>query len=199
MEKVALAGAYPLVLDHCRRCGGVWFDAGEVTRLRSRAPKQLWDQVVMKPRASATPCHGCQTPLDRAAERCTACGRANRIDCPSCSRALDRHPRGGMELDRCGGCGGVWVDHDELASLWSAAAMMVASGPSPAGYSRDPSGNLALDWVPGDAVFELPRAIFEVAVNAPDLLGAAAELALDAAGAVFEAVLWILAGLLDGI
>jgi hypothetical protein len=35
-----------LVLDHCARCGGVWFEAGEVQRLRSCEAELLWREAI---------------------------------------------------------------------------------------------------------------------------------------------------------
>lgn len=199
MEKVVLAGPVPLVLDHCRRCGGVWFDSGEVEQLRRRAAKQLWDQVVKPLPVSVTPCHGCHAPLDRDAERCPACGRSNRIDCPSCHRELDRRRPRGVSLDHCGGCRGVWVDHAELASLWTLG--IAAVGTAAATSSRS---SLALDLISNvdpapDLIYYGAKALGEAATHAPDLLAGAGELLFQAAGHVFEAVLTILAGLLEGL
>ena len=41
------------------------------------------------------------------------------MNCPKCETApLEAGlGAGGMELDRCGACGGVWLDKDEFAAL----------------------------------------------------------------------------------
>ena len=34
-----------VLLDHCERCGGVWFEAGEVQQMRQLRPELLWRAI----------------------------------------------------------------------------------------------------------------------------------------------------------
>jgi Zn-finger nucleic acid-binding protein len=45
------------------------------------------------------------------------CARRRRVECPGCGTAMDVGNYGGdsgVFIDRCPGCGGVWLDHAEL-------------------------------------------------------------------------------------
>jgi Zn-finger nucleic acid-binding protein len=202
MELVSLGGAGGLVLDHCRRCGGVWFDSGEVARLRARPPTELWKHVI--PRASATSalCHDCHAPIERDADTCAACGWKNRIACPSCDKPMERVTRAGRVLDSCRGCQGVWMDRAELLTVWSAAAMAVPQGSG----SAVAAGTADVGF---DAIFFAPDLVFygahaaghavsatgHVLAAAPEAALGAGEVVVEAAGGVFGAVLDILGGL----
>jgi Zn-finger nucleic acid-binding protein len=39
------------------------------------------------------------------------------IACPKCDEVLDRLSSGGVEVDICESCGGIWLDRGELAKL----------------------------------------------------------------------------------
>src|ERR1043165_4728008 len=65
MEKIALGRPGKiLVLDHCGRCGGIWFEKGETQRLTWHSPAELWKLVPPRSHILRPPCHGCGTPLD---------------------------------------------------------------------------------------------------------------------------------------
>ena len=120
MEKVTLtdsAGA-PLTLDHCSRCGGVWFEKGEVQRLRRIDATALWREIVQREGVHTMSCHSCRTPLARSAADCQACGWEVELDCPTCDRPMRVAEQAGMHLDYCTHCKGVWFDHDELTGVW---------------------------------------------------------------------------------
>ena len=122
MEKVTLAALPPahadLVLDHCTRCGGVWFEAGEVQQLRRTDAERLWREIVRREDPHVMQCHSCRSPLPREAESCEVCGWTVKLDCPTCARPLDVSEQSGMRLDYCRHCRGVWFDHVELAGIW---------------------------------------------------------------------------------
>jgi Zn-finger nucleic acid-binding protein len=119
MEKVRLrAGVRILVLDHCPRCGGVWFEKGEAQQLTQLSPIELWKHVPPRQDIPRPPCHGCNTPLDRDAERCDVCRRKNELSCPVCDRTMERRVHDGLVLDVCASCRGVWFDHKELKHVW---------------------------------------------------------------------------------
>ncbi|MQA91250.1 MAG: hypothetical protein GEU90_13635, partial [Gemmatimonas sp.] len=121
MEKVRLGGSRQgLEVDHCRRCGGVWFEPGEVQQLRSAPQDELWTKLGER---SSTPtlCHDCHAPLERSAERCSGCGASNLLDCPDCAHPMHVELYSGLRLDVCRRCNGVWFDHHELEAIWGAA------------------------------------------------------------------------------
>lgn len=109
----------PLELDACGRCGGVWFDAGELPRLRTLRPESLWRAVELRPDAFRMKCHECHASFDRNQKTCPACGWENRLRCPSCKAKLTVVEQGGLRLDACTTCRGVWFDNVELAAVWN--------------------------------------------------------------------------------
>lgn len=120
MEKVSLGtDTASLTLDHCPRCGGVWFEKGEAQQLTRHAPSELWKHIPPRESSPKPPCHNCHAPLDRDAEKCAVCGRKNELACPVCDRTMERRRTSGLALDVCSNCKGVWFDHAELKSLWS--------------------------------------------------------------------------------
>ncbi|MEX1181729.1 MAG: zf-TFIIB domain-containing protein [Gemmatimonadota bacterium] len=118
MEKVTLSGGDPLVLDHCARCGGVWFEKGEVQRLRKTDAALLWREVVQRDGIHAMQCHSCRTHVARNEPACLACGWKVVLDCPVCDRPLRVADQDGMRIDYCTHCQGAWFDHDELTGIW---------------------------------------------------------------------------------
>jgi hypothetical protein len=99
-------------LDHCPRCRGLWFDAGELAVLaeklgRSPAPTE-----------------------DAALERAGA-PEAPR-SCPRCDRSMDKGYLGSAPrvlVDRCAAGHGLWFDHEELGALVSQMAAAPGSRP----------------------------------------------------------------------
>ncbi|HYW06834.1 MAG TPA: zf-TFIIB domain-containing protein [Longimicrobium sp.] len=205
MEKAPVGGA--LVLDHCRRCGGVWFDDGEVARLRAHPVGDLWKRVTAAPLSSRVPCHSCHAPMRRNLDACPACGWRNRIDCPACDVTMEREVRrAGLVADSCRGCGGVWLDHAELSMVWSAAfaavlPVLAEQRTSSGGWGLDVPVDLMGDVIGGGAELlgHVASASVEVIAALPQLALGAAEVAAHVAGLIFQVVLEILCGLLDGL
>ncbi len=85
-------------IDACVRCGGLWFDAGELAKVMQGYDEQL-------------------CPTGRVAD-----GLGKRLDtterhCPHCRDELIEHelsPGNPIPVDVCPRCDGVWLDHDEL-------------------------------------------------------------------------------------
>lgn len=69
LEKVVVADG--LTLDHCPRCGGVWFEAGEVQRLRRTDAAALWREIVQRDGVHAMQCHSCRTHMPRTDTSCS--------------------------------------------------------------------------------------------------------------------------------
>jgi Zn-finger nucleic acid-binding protein len=201
-----------LILDYCRRCGGVWFDAGEVRALREAQPKGLGRTVTLRETAFRMPCHSCHAIMERNAASCPSCGWHNRLDCPTCQQPLERIERDTLTLDACRSCRGVWFDNHELAQIWNME--MRRKLPT---VKRDDGALVVADyflidaflWVP-DLVF-LPAAGLAHAADAAagaageivggglagvaDAAGGAVDAAGDAAGSVFEVIAEIIGGL----
>jgi Zn-finger nucleic acid-binding protein len=107
-----------LTLDHCRRCGGVWFEAGEVQLLRRIDATELWRAIVQRDGIHSMQCHSCRTYIPRTAGECHLCGWRVELDCPVCDRPMRMSAQDGLRLDYCTHCRGVWFDHDELTGIW---------------------------------------------------------------------------------
>lgn len=207
MEKTRVGARGELVLDSCRRCGGIWFELGEVQRLKRLRPQTLWDRVGLRDTPVVAQCHECHAPLDRNAARCGACNRPNSIACPACDRTMDAQTEHGLRLDVCRDCKGVWFDHVELAAIWTLALERTAhlrpsarrAGP---GHMGVDSGAIiladALAYSPELVVYGARAAGYAVATSAEALANAPEAAAsfmggvAEAAASVFEAVLGII-------
>ncbi|MEL7506526.1 MAG: zf-TFIIB domain-containing protein [Cyanobacteria bacterium J06554_1] len=107
-----------LTLDCCHRCGGVWFDEGEVQLSQKIQSPKVRQHISQKLRPWMIHCQNCNTLMDRNLEHCGTCGWHNRINCPVCTKVLERKRHKGLTLDICHSCHGVWFDQTELATLW---------------------------------------------------------------------------------
>ena len=90
--------AGPVIVDWCRKCGGVWFGPGELKEVDWEG----WTNIVMPSR------------YDIAEDS----GRA--IDCPDCSEALEPRKLRQKEdviVDFCTACGGIWFDANEAKTV----------------------------------------------------------------------------------
>ena len=201
LQKTRLADkSSELVLDSCTRCGGIWFDLGEVQHLRRQPQRALWAKVPEQPLVSGMLCHDCQAHMDRNAGKCPACGWRNLIDCPSCDRPLTPETHDGLRLDVCRKCKGVWFDRVELSAIWS---LGVASARRRSGVAGDVSLGVA------DVLMYSPDLLFfgaqsagmvveggvELLAHAPEAAAGFFEGAGDIAAAAFEAVMNIFDGL----
>jgi Zn-finger nucleic acid-binding protein len=204
LSKVTIGPQKLLVLDYCRRCGGIWFESGEVQQLRRARPATLWSEVVQRREAVKMACHSCHALIDRNQSECEGCGWKNTIECPSCARPMKAQSYEGLRLDVCSKCKGIWFDHEELAAIWSLnleASLVKRRGG--AGLDADDSFVLmsALAYSP-DVLFYGAHAAgyaiqgsVQALGSAPDALAAAAEGAGEAASGVFDAIVSIIEGL----
>jgi Zn-finger nucleic acid-binding protein len=194
-----------LTLDLCPRCGGIWFDSGELDRLRAGTRFILLDPSLTGIRTAR--CHGCSAALDRNAERCPACGAPNHLDCPQCDRELKRVEHQQATVDVCAKCRGVWFDRHEIASVWTLAlatalqGRLAAGGDALSGSPDVASVVDALSYSPdvGGLIIEgsvrSATAVLDGLASAPEAAGLVAE----AAGSVFEVLLSIIGAILEGL
>lgn len=222
MEKTRIGSHGELVLDSCGRCGGIWFELGEVQRLGRHQPQALWERLPRRDQPFRMQCHACHAPMDRNAATCPACAWRNSMDCPMCDRPMHAEVHDGLRLDLCRACKGVWFDHVELAAIWTLALERTAHRSSGTGLASSHSGRRAMDTA-GDGVETLayvlaysPDLLFygahaagyavqasaEALASAPEAAAGlaaasveAASVAGEAAASVFEAVLEIIGGL----
>ena len=202
MEKIHIRDkAGTLTLDTCPRCGGLWFERGEVGQLTTRKPSSLRSHVTTRTDRVRPPCLGCHSPLDRDAEKCGVCGQRNVLHCPSCDREMDRREHAGLVLDFCRHCHGVWFDNAELSAIWR----VNLSAGRQLGRRRTSATDVAAATAEGlaEAMFWSPHLVVHGGVAVVDLVahtaGPAAEAIGGAAEGVFSAVLEIISGLFDGL
>jgi hypothetical protein len=199
MEKARLEGSGGgLTLDYCTRCGGLWFDRGEVGQLAQRKPTAIRQFVPERAERVRPPCPGCHAPLDRDAEKCPACGQRNVLDCPVCDEPMERRAHAGLVLDLCKRCHGVWFDNAELSAIWrvnlaAATASARSRRGGRAGEGLAVGGDVLLH-----AMFWTPDLVLYGGMAAGQAAGAAAEVAGNAAEGVFSMVMEIISGLFDG-
>ncbi len=85
-----------VMLDHCTRCGGTWLDEGELDRLDECSWSNIEDASNFRP-----------APEDASRD----------LTCPRCQGAFETlvpedSPQ--IEVDRCRGCRGFWLDDNEM-------------------------------------------------------------------------------------
>lgn len=205
MEKIQLEGA-PVTLDRCQRCGGIWFEKGEVHQVRglerTRTLQQLGASVDID--VARAPCHGCRAPVARDQQTCPACGHHVRLACPICQNAMTPARVGDLHLDACRRCRGVWLDRHELAEIWSDSIHAALVRRRRAGGPDDLDSLLLLDvflWSPdllflgAHAAGELTGAAGGLLPAAADTVGGAAQAAGEAAASIFETIAEIIGGL----
>jgi Zn-finger nucleic acid-binding protein len=220
MEKVTIGPRGELQVDHCRRCGGVWLEHGEVQRLRALDESHLWSALRRQVPGFRMRCHDCHALIARADAACPACGWKNTLACPACDRPMLVESHAGLRLDVCRECKGVWFDHHELESIWKDSLdRSVRDRERRTGTAVAEAGDVAgevllhsLFFAP-DLVFYGARAAghaaaasAEVVANLPGAIGAAPEVAAaaveaagEAASSVFEIIVNIIAGIFDGL
>lgn len=190
-----------LVLDHCPRCGGLWFELGEVQTLGGRRPDALWDTVEARSDVHRARCHSCRSFVERDADRCPVCDAKNRLDCPSCAETMKQVAHDNLVVDVCRRCEGIWFDHHELEAIWTLERDRLVARYRDQGkvakVARDGSEVLleTLVWAPELVVYgavaagKVASAVLEAAPGILEVLG-------DAAASVFETLVEIIAGIL---
>ena len=201
LEKTRVGRADELELDHCRRCGGVWFELGEIQQVRHQPSDAFWNRVSPHPPDARALCHSCHAPIDRNGTACGSCGSRNTVDCPVCERTLEPQTYQNIRLDVCKSCRGVWFDHAELAAIWKLSIGTAVARGKDAGLSANPGyhGLLVLDalmYTP-DVLFYGARAAGYAVSGAAEAVASSglAEGIGEAAGSVFEVIVEIIGGI----
>ena len=205
MEKTTLGtggeGSGSLILDHCTRCGGMWFELGEVRRLSFERPESLWSRIPVRDEPHRGQCHSCRAFLDRDAPKCDGCGAKTRLDCPACDTTMLQVRQDTLTLDVCKRCKGVWFDHHELEEIWKLERGRFLAKRGKGGELEDRKRVSGTDvlfetlfWTP-DLVFLGAHAAGHGAVAAAEAAPAALDAVGEAAGGVFETIVEIVAGI----
>jgi len=101
LEKVEILG---LELDKCHKCDGIWFDRGELERIREAPQADLEEVLEVKygdPKYKEAPVAGYM--------RCPRCGARLQQQ-----RYTYLNP---VKVDRCEKCLGFWLDDTELDAI----------------------------------------------------------------------------------
>lgn len=199
LEKLPI-GSSGLVLDHCTRCGGMWFELGEVRALGGENRATLWEAVERRDDIHHARCHSCEAYYPRDAEECPVCETKARLDCPTCDRRMKQVAHDDLVLDVCKRCKGVWFDRHELEGIWSLERDKLVARYRDQGkvarVARDGSEVLleSLIWAP-DLVVYGAYAAGRVASAALESAPEIGEVVVEAAGGVFETIVEIIAGI----
>ena len=89
-----------LEVDSCPSCMGVWFDASELAK--------FYQSPELQQRL---------TPVGGGSVHHTYELSARARACPRCRKAMDRPYVGGIALDVCRECRGIWFDDGELRKI----------------------------------------------------------------------------------
>lgn len=209
------AGA-ELILDSCKRCGGIWFDRDEVQLLRQMPADLLNEHVTLQASDYMMLCHQCHQLMPRNADKCSHCNHKNSLDCPICHKTMKTREYAGLKLDVCQDCDGVWFDNIELAQIWNLQRPALPGGQArglgevfrdTADYryhhAYDPMDSLVNTWIALEVIeasAEISWGIAQAAgpiaeatgsfiANSPEFLASAPELlggAVEASGALLE-------------
>ncbi len=208
------AAVRQFLLDFCPRCGGAWFDHGEVNQLRRVQPQMFWAMVARREAGYRMQCHNCHAHVARSKKKCGACGWKIQLDCPICQKTMNDVKLNDLRLDVCRNCKGVWFDHDEIGAIWRLQLDGLLKRRR--GASTDPStgsGVLleALTYDPFLAYYGMYAAGHAVAgaaqvlshapgilAQAPEVVAGAAQAAAEVASSAFDVIVEIIAGIFDG-
>lgn len=138
MQQLHPSEELELTLDYCERCGGMWFESGEVRQLRYCPPEVLSGLISMKKQLFAVECPSCEHSMTRNAAVCPACGAENIIACPACGSDLERVQGEQFTVDVCQSCRGVWFDNIDLSAVWN---LQFNKSPEFAGEGKPPKSD----------------------------------------------------------
>lgn len=199
-------------LDYCRRCGGFWFEKGEVQKLQNYRPKSLLRRIELAKAVYMMNCHSCHKLIERNVEKCPSCSTPNTLDCPGCGKKMKAVTYNNMKLDACNNCKSVWFDEIELSELWNMnfdELVQKRNLGMIAPAALDEGVELFLDvmmWNPGliaqgtEVIMGAGGRLLDAAgslENAPEIAGSVIEASGEFAGKIFGAIAQIIGDLLD--
>jgi len=120
LEKVEILG---LELDKCHKCDGIWFDRGELERIREAPQADLEEVLEVKygdPKYKEGPVAGYM--------RCPRCGARLQQQ-----RYTYLNP---VKVDRCEKCLGFWLDDTELDAIVKEKQTLVGEDEQAKGFLR---------------------------------------------------------------
>ncbi|WP_341502646.1 rhomboid family intramembrane serine protease [Gallaecimonas sp. GXIMD4217] len=98
-------------IDLCRRCGGLWFEKGELNQSLATADPE-------RDRVGVEECRGSHLG-------------ATHLRCPDCTKPMDRHqllPGYEVEVEACHNCQGIWIERKELKEAHQASILELHLG-----------------------------------------------------------------------
>jgi hypothetical protein len=126
---VRFLGVSDIVLDHCRNCGGLWLDGGELNLVDKELTKIMpveghgfsdfvnnvhvpfWFKRIKRP-SRETDFKVAVSPLPGAKHK----GQSHEA-CPVDGTMLDLYSLAHVQFEGCPKCHGMWLDKDELRKL----------------------------------------------------------------------------------
>jgi hypothetical protein len=107
------ASQVPLL--YCRNCYGFWA-AGD--SLSQGFESEYVDAPALLAAQAPPRCRSCFGYL-KPDGVCAKCGKSRPpTSCPACGKEMQRFDRGGVTLDACDPCHGIWFDMGELAAVY---------------------------------------------------------------------------------
>jgi Zn-finger nucleic acid-binding protein len=101
-------------LRYCPFCHGFWARGDSL----ARGVADPYSQHPALRHMPVTACKACGKRLDENLN-CTKCDWvAPALDCPSCREPMHRVKTGGVVLDICGSCEGIWFETGEINALY---------------------------------------------------------------------------------
>ncbi len=201
-------------IDFCPHCRGSWFDMNELQGAYEH--KESVSELLLPavPHLVRDPvlCKACGTHSLRHGRVCTKCKAPLQFLCPGCAKPLELTNRGGLNVDCCRQCKGVWLDGGELTMLFEHYSKTVQNrtGGGDAAVAGASAANLALDmfiWAPdlyiaatAQVLTHLPDLAskgLELAGDMPEIAGKAAEGLMHAAGSAGDLATTAISGAIE--
>ena len=121
MEPARVEG-YPVELDHCPACHGLWLDSGKLELLLD-----AHDPDFAIPKGAAP----------------------DRRLCPVCRKSMFafQYPRTFVTIDMCKSCHGLWLDQNEFEEIDAVRTFAAATGLADRNDAAPPSGRSVKEWL----------------------------------------------------
>lgn len=207
LSKIKLEETTFFTLDVCCRCGGIWFDYGEIKLLQKIKIDTLPKHIDFKHDSFNMNCHSCHSFMNRNVDYCPKCNWKNLLDCPKCKKQMQKTKYSEFTIDYCTPCKGAWFDNIELSEIWNGKlkkhTQQFNSDKNSASHfleiiTYDPT--ILIDTP--DILSTIGHLGIESSKNilssAPDLAGDIVESSGELAGTVFEVIAVIIGDIFSG-